>query len=187
MKKIILFSLFLLWLVAPGFTQNLTIQGSVSDVENEIPVVGHEVMIGIETEDVNFFSDFIVLTDDEGEFYFEMPLDSLGVSEGLAHVSVLNCEGMWIEEVEPFDPDNNELEFEFEICSDSVINYDCEAAFYWYPAMDTLGMGMNTIQFTDISYGDIVSWNWAFGDGSESMDQNPVHEYAEGGEYEVCL
>ncbi|MBI9036343.1 MAG: PKD domain-containing protein, partial [Bacteroidales bacterium] len=70
---------------------------------------------------------------------------------------------------------------------DSIIWGNCEAAFYWYPAMDSLGMGMNTIQFTDISYGDIVSWNWAFGDGTESMDQNPVHVYAEGGEYEVCL
>lgn len=33
----------------------------------------------------------------------------------------------------------------------------------------------------------IVSWQWTFGDGTSSSEQNPVHYYAEPGTYKVCL
>ena len=32
-----------------------------------------------------------------------------------------------------------------------------------------------------------VSWNWQFGDGQTSTDQNPVHVYAKGGYYKAIL
>lgn len=35
--------------------------------------------------------------------------------------------------------------------------------------------------------GGIVSWEWDFGDGNMSSDQNPVHSYSELGEYTVTL
>jgi hypothetical protein len=41
--------------------------------------------------------------------------------------------------------------------------------------------------FFDTSTGSPVSWMWDFGDGSFSTDQNPTHEYAASGWYEVCL
>ncbi|WP_085297938.1 S8 family serine peptidase [Cognaticolwellia mytili] len=47
-----------------------------------------------------------------------------------------------------------------------------------------------TTMFTDSSSdrnGDIASWNWNFGDGSESNEQNPTHTFAETGNYEVML
>lgn len=68
-------------------------------------------------------------------------------------------------------------------------NY-CEAWFYYMPQGDTnnpngdLGM---TIQFIDESWGNPTSWSWDFGDGFTSGEQNPVHEYAEDGIYDVCL
>ena len=34
---------------------------------------------------------------------------------------------------------------------------------------------------------DIVSWNWDFGDGSNSTDQNPTHVYQNDGTYDVSL
>lgn len=34
------------------------------------------------------------------------------------------------------------------------------------------------VAFTDKSYGEITSWEWDFGDGTFSNEQNPVHEYA---------
>jgi PKD repeat protein len=35
--------------------------------------------------------------------------------------------------------------------------------------------------------GYIASWNWNFGDGSTSTDQNPVHDYGAAGSYNVTL
>ncbi len=36
-------------------------------------------------------------------------------------------------------------------------------------------------------YGQIVSWNWHFGDGQTSADRNPVHAYNKVGSYTVSL
>jgi PKD repeat protein len=35
--------------------------------------------------------------------------------------------------------------------------------------------------------GSIVSWQWDFGDGETSGEQNPVHTYSERGRYEALL
>ena len=48
-----------------------------------------------------------------------------------------------------------------------------------------LGEGM--VAFTDQSTGDPTAWNWDFGDGSTSMEQNPTHTYEAGGVFTVCL
>lgn len=46
------------------------------------------------------------------------------------------------------------------------------------------------IQFIDNSFstlGDVQSWNWDFGDGSSSGDQNPTHSYSSAGSKTVTL
>ncbi len=59
----------------------------------------------------------------------------------------------------------------------------CEAFFTQYPFP-----GVNqTLQFWDLSYGNIDSWSWDFGDGTTSDEQNPAHTFPEPGFYEVCL
>lgn len=42
------------------------------------------------------------------------------------------------------------------------------------------------ISFTDLSI-DATSWFWEFGDANSSIEKNPSHEYATGGEYSVTL
>lgn len=42
-------------------------------------------------------------------------------------------------------------------------------------------------QFTDMTPGTIGTWNWDFGDGNTSTDQNPTHIYAAEGNYTVTL
>lgn len=45
------------------------------------------------------------------------------------------------------------------------------------------------ISFTDTSssYDGIIAWEWDFGDGETSEEPNPMHTYADNGEYEVTL
>lgn len=45
-----------------------------------------------------------------------------------------------------------------------------------------------TATFTDLTTGNFIdAWLWDFGDGNTSSQQNPMHTYAAGGTYTVCL
>lgn len=44
-----------------------------------------------------------------------------------------------------------------------------------------------TVYFADISSGTISDWYWDFGDGNWDVIPEPQHQYAESGEYDVCL
>ena len=44
-----------------------------------------------------------------------------------------------------------------------------------------------SVTFTDTSLGDITGWLWNFGDGNNSVEQNPVHTYQRQGNYSVSL
>jgi PKD repeat protein len=45
----------------------------------------------------------------------------------------------------------------------------------------------STVNFTDQSSGEITGWEWDFGDGAISSQQNPSHRYNLPGEYAVTL
>lgn len=53
-------------------------------------------------------------------------------------------------------------------------------------ANQTEGSAPLTVQFTGSGVSP-VSWNWDFGDGTTSTEQNPVHKYANAGYYTVTL
>ena len=47
-----------------------------------------------------------------------------------------------------------------------------------------------SVNFSDASSdldGDVVSWLWTFGDGTQSTEANPTHTYAAPGDYVVTL
>ena len=46
---------------------------------------------------------------------------------------------------------------------------------------------LNNIEFTDQSLRTPTKWQWTFGDGNTSTEQNPNHIYNANGIYEVCL
>ncbi len=64
--------------------------------------------------------------------------------------------------------------------SPSKINVD----FAGIPAKGEVPL---TVQFNDLSTGDIKSWLWHFGDGGAGNEQNPSHTYEIPGQYNVCL
>jgi PKD repeat protein len=68
-----------------------------------------------------------------------------------------------------------------------VINIAPDAEFSFTPDEAQID---EVVTFTDQSTdadGTIVSWEWDFGDGSTSTDQNPTHSYSEPGSYTVTL
>jgi gliding motility-associated-like protein len=44
-----------------------------------------------------------------------------------------------------------------------------------------------SIDFTDLSTGNVVDWNWNFGTGDGSIEQNPIYTYTDTGTYIVWL
>lgn len=44
-----------------------------------------------------------------------------------------------------------------------------------------------SIEFVDLSYYRPTDWHWDFGDGTQSMEENPAHHYLAAGTYLVCL
>ena len=44
-----------------------------------------------------------------------------------------------------------------------------------------------TVDFTDLTAGNNTFWQWDFGDGFLSTQQNPTHNYSQNGIYTVCL
>lgn len=57
---------------------------------------------------------------------------------------------------------------------------DCQAMFAWLPQE-------LTVSFSDLSTGNPNSWFWDFGDGTSSVEQNPVHSWSTPGTFQVCL
>lgn len=49
------------------------------------------------------------------------------------------------------------------------------------------GEAPHTINFTDLTTGQPVSWSWSFGDGNSSATQNPSHVYTNAGTYTITL
>ena len=48
----------------------------------------------------------------------------------------------------------------------------------------------DAVPFTDLTttnLGNVIGWDWNFGDGATSTDQNPTHSYAQSGLYNVSL
>ncbi|OEU43941.1 hypothetical protein BGV40_01405 [Methanosarcina sp. Ant1] len=56
-----------------------------------------------------------------------------------------------------------------------------------FAAKQTTGKAPFNVSFTDKSTGTIFMWNWDFGDGNNSNEQNPTHAYAAAGKYNVTL
>jgi PKD repeat protein len=56
-----------------------------------------------------------------------------------------------------------------------------------FTANPTSGHVPVTVKFSDNSLGSPTSWNWDFGDGVTSTEQNPTHTFTKGNRYEIKL
>ena len=51
----------------------------------------------------------------------------------------------------------------------------------------TTGTAPLQVSFTDLSIGNIISWEWNFGDGGTSTLQNPTHTFTSSDSYDIAL
>ncbi len=75
-------------------------------------------------------------------------------------------------------------------CIDSAsVAVNLNAVDARFSTSDTTACAPTTIQFQDLSVADstIVTWNWNFGDGNTSINQNPTHTYTTAGVYTARL
>lgn len=56
---------------------------------------------------------------------------------------------------------------------------------YW--TFNIIDMDRRMVAFKDESAGEVESWHWDFGDGNNSNEQHPIHQYSRGGNYTVVL
>jgi PKD repeat protein len=68
-----------------------------------------------------------------------------------------------------------------------VVTVDTSTLAANFTADPTSGDAPLAVSFTDLSTGDPTSWNWNFGDGGASTDQNPTYTYEATGSYNVSL
>jgi parallel beta-helix repeat protein len=72
--------------------------------------------------------------------------------------------------------------------SSIVVGNEAPVVEFSYSPMEPLTF--QEIYFQDVSHdmdGEIVRWNWDFGDGTSSSLRNPVHSYLHWGSYDVAL
>lgn len=76
-------------------------------------------------------------------------------------------------------------------CSDSLTLVDhiniVDDVVVDFTASDTAVCLGESVTFTDISSPQPIFWQWQFGDGQTSGDQNPTHNYVNPGTYSVTL
>lgn len=106
---------------------------------------------------------------------------------GATNVTMINCDDL------PIDSGNHEY------VGDSLLTFGNRAAIAALallnidiPPVAAFNFSANAlvVTFTDASTdvdGSIVGWRWTFGDGSNSVAQNPVHGYGANGNYTVTL
>ena len=126
-------------------------------------------------------NDSLYLGGGVGEYGFVVRVDSLGNAETLA--TFYNPNNRLI-----FDIGASSYQYNLNQPIDvSNVSYPLkipEAAFKAFP---TSGMAPLNINFSNESAGTVTSWQWDFGDGSISDQQNPTHMYNYPGRYTVSL
>ncbi|AKB34216.1 cell surface protein [Methanosarcina siciliae HI350] len=79
---------------------------------------------------------------------------------------------------------DSEVKIDYITVSSTPVEPELVAAF---TADVTEGTDPLTVNFTDQSTGSPTAWEWDFGDGANSTEQNPSHTYVSSGNYTVNL
>lgn len=179
MKWIILALILLRQVMAlPAADLSLKVFGTVKDIVSGEVVVDHEVTISVENYNPPIYFVSHVSTNDTG-FYLQQFF--LPLNYGQITVATFDCESNLIENTFIFSFNNNSFNADFLICSE--INTGCISNYDYEINPDN----PLVLQFYDQSAGSIQKWEWSFGDGTNSILQNPIHQFPAPAVYLVCL
>ncbi len=180
--KLLSFTLLLL-LLSPflllGNDTRIFVSGYVNDVLSGNPIDEHQVTVKFKNQDPPFLFFEKTNTNEFGyfSFLFEIPF-----TEGVIHVSTVDCSNELITNTIHFGSSQTTIITNFEICYSQQASV-CRSDFI-YVADPIIP---NKVAFKQTALGNINQWQWNFGDGSTSFDPDPVHYYNEDGRFEVCL
>ncbi|MCF8235901.1 MAG: PKD domain-containing protein [Bacteroidales bacterium] len=177
-KKI---TLLLTFLLAGLFITNgqdfVTVSGYVTNDSTGTPVAGYEVNIQADS-----LYNSITLTNEAG-FYVDTILPNAVL--GFVQVSTVDeCTGIILDTLFYDVAPGTSLNADFEICVNPG-GEECSANFTYQP--DSTDPYMVSFFDQSTPAEAIDSWQWDFGDGNSSSEQNPVHTYNAAGIYIVCL
>ncbi|MFM9951680.1 MAG: PKD domain-containing protein [Saprospiraceae bacterium] len=183
-KKHLLWMLCTLLSLAGLWAQNpVQITGSVLFSQEAIQVPGYPVWV-INAEGIEFGG----MTDDNGNFAITA-IPSPNTNTLTAEVLDF-CTGELLSQTVMLNPALTVYPVEpFHVCQDIMPPpppTGCDAYFF---AEELDPINPLNFQFHDLSYSElpITSWQWDFGDGSTSTEQNPQHAYDTLGGYLVTL
>jgi len=91
--------------------------------------------------------------------------------------------GTYRETLAGFSPEPLEISGAFTVTRST----SAQAPVADFTAVPVSGPPPLTVQFNDLSSNNPTSWEWDFGDGETSSEQNPVHIFTEEGTYTVSL
>ena len=74
-----------------------------------------------------------------------------------------------------------------EVYEEEIYVLPTPEAFYFNSALCLDAQPISFIDSSDINIGNIVSWEWDFGDMNNSVLQNPEHTFAGAGDYDIVL
>ncbi len=172
-RAIKLFLIFCLIGVKVQAQINITLNGLVLDSATLLPSINKAVKVFI-------INDSITVNTQTNNFgQFKVILNSISPS-GIMEVSMTNCMGNTITYLETLPQTSDTLNNTYFIC-DSIIQ--CAVGFS-YQANGPFVQFQSSVSPASAFVG---SYFWQFGDGQTSFDPDPLHRYASGGNYLVCL
>ncbi len=173
--KLLYLLLFLITIYQSGISQStISFSGRVLSLESGNPVPFHPVDL---TADEQIFLN-TYMTDQAGFFYDSLSTGGMIFSSLL--FSTYDCR---FNIVDTLVTNLNQLIYvELLICTDSIPT-DCSAYFEYTSNPEN----PLEVQFFNLSQGNFNQWEWDFGDGNTSQEQDPVHIYSSPAEYNACL